>query len=216
MPELPPGPAASEERALRREMCQLVRRACDQMLFTSTQGTFSQRLSGGGFIITPYGVDRRYIEEKDVVRVENGGRERGKTPSRSVGLHEAIYARHPHVRSIIVAHPPSIMTFAVTGEAFDSRTIPESYILLRQVEKLPFGCTFMDPVGTAARFTADRPLALVENDCVIVTGSSLLNAFDRLEVAEYSARALVSCRSLGKLIPIDARQVAEIDAAFLG
>ncbi len=215
MPELPPRPASSEERSLRRELCQLVRRACDQLLFTSTQGTFSQRLPEGGFIITPYGFDRRYLAEKDLVRVEGGAHEAGKLPSRSVVLHEAIYARHPHVRSVIVAHPPAIMAFAVTGEAFDSRTIPESYILLRKVEKLPFGCTFMDPQGTAAAFTAERPLALVENDCVIVTGSSLLNAFDRLEVAEYSAKALLASRALGKLVPIDAAQVAEIDAAFL-
>jgi len=57
-------------------------------------------------------------------------------------------------------------------------------------------------------------VAMVENDCVIATGSSPINAFDRLEVAEYSARALVACRSIGSVVMIDDEQAAEIDRAF--
>ena len=41
----------SEERASRRDMCKLIKRSYQQQLFTSTQGTFSQRLSDGTFLI---------------------------------------------------------------------------------------------------------------------------------------------------------------------
>jgi len=94
------------------------------------------------------------------------------------------------------------------------RTIPESYIMLRKVSKLPFGCTFIDPEKTAEVFTSEAPLALVQNDCVVVTGNSLLQAFDRLEVAEYSAKALIACRSLGEVVNISRDQVEEIERAF--
>lgn len=214
MDEFTPAGYGSRERAARREMCELVRRAYDQKLFTSTQGTFSQRLDGGTFVITPYHVDRKYLDVGDLVRIEGGRREAGKTPSRSVRLHQQIYAQHPHVNSVIIAHPPHIMAFAVTGQEFDSRTIPESYLMLRKVPRLPFGSTFMDPEKTAAAFTARTPLALVQNDCVVVTGNSLLQAFDRLEVAEYSAKALIACRSIGEVVMIDPAQVAELDKAF--
>ena len=117
-------------------------------------------------------------------------------------------------RQVIIAHPPSIMAFAVTGQPFDSRTIPECYIMLRNVPTLPFGATFLEPEKTATVFGPGTPLALVRNDCVIVTGNGLIQAFDRLEVAEYSARALVACRDLGPVVMIDAAQVAEIDKAF--
>ena len=66
----------------------------------------------------------------------------------------------------------------------------------------------------AATFTQDAPVAMVENDCVIATGSSSINAFDRLEVAEYSARAVVACRNIGAVVMIDDAQAAEIDRAF--
>ncbi|HUK66688.1 MAG TPA: class II aldolase/adducin family protein [Anaeromyxobacteraceae bacterium] len=214
MDEFVPRAYSSKEREARRDMCELIRRACDQKLFTSTQGTFSQRLSQRDFVITPYMVDRKYIEADDLVRIEDGRREAGKTPSRSVLLHHHIYAEHPHVGSIIVAHPPHIMAFAVTDQIFDTRTIPESYIVLRKVARLPYGSTFMEPDQTAALFTADTPLALVQNDCAVVTGQTLIQAFDRLEVAEYGAKALIACRELGEVVMIEAERVADIDKAF--
>ncbi|HET9597593.1 MAG TPA: class II aldolase/adducin family protein [Anaeromyxobacteraceae bacterium] len=214
MDEFTPTGYSSREREIRREMCQLVRRACDQKLFTSTQGTFSHRMDERSFVITPYHVDRKYLDVADLVRIEGGRREVGKTPSRSVLLHQHIYERHPHVNSVVIAHPPSIMAFAVTAEPFDSRTIPESYILLRNVPRLPYGCTFMDPIATAEVFRRDVPLALVQNDCAVVTGQTLLQAFDRLEVAEYSARAVIASRELGDVVHISPEQVTEIESAF--
>jgi L-fuculose-phosphate aldolase len=204
----------SVERQARRDMCQLIHRAYDQQLFTSTQGTFSQRLDENSFIITPYMVDRKYIEVNDIVRIEKGMREAGKTPSRSVLLHQYIYENHPHINSIIIAHPPNIMAFAITSAIFDSRTIPESYIMLRNIAKLPFGSSFMEPEKAAAVFTKKTPLALVSNDCVIVTGNSLINAFDRLEVAEYSAKAIIASKNIGEVVMIDNERIAEIEKAF--
>mgnify|MGYP000976587526 CR=1 FL=1 len=203
-----------EERAVRQEMCAFIRRAYDQRLFTSTQGTFSHRLEGGAFVITPNGMDRKMLEPGDLVRIEGGLAEEGKTPSRSWRLHERIYARHPHVNSVIIAHPPNIMAFAVTDAEFDSRTIPESYILLRKCPKLPFDAAFADPDGTAAVFGRDTPIAIVKNNCVIVTGTSLLDAFDRLEVAEYSARAVIDALSIGEIVHIDHQKIREIERAF--
>ncbi len=214
MEEFIPGRVSSEERAARKEMCELIHRAYDQQLFTSTQGTFSMRLSDGSFIITPYDEDRKYLDISDIVRIEGDKKEAGKMPSRSVMLHKMIYEKHPHINSVIIAHPPAIMAFAVTDESFDSRTIPESYILLRNIQKLPFGSSFMQQGMVADLLVESNPIVMVENDCVIVTGNSLLNAFDRLEVAEYSAKALISSKSLGPVVMIDDSQIRDIEIAF--
>lgn len=212
--EFIPDGYSTAERAARREICQLAKRSYSQRLFTSTQGTFSQRLEGDSFVITPYGQDRKYLEPADLVRIDGGKRESGKHPSRSHQLHRLIYQKHPHVNSIIIAHPPNIMAYAVTNVAFDSRTIPESYILLRNTPKLPFNAVYEDVARTAERFTADTPIAIVENNCVIVAGQSLLNAFDRLEVAEYSAKAMIASLSIGSIKPIEQDKITDIEQAF--
>lgn len=214
MDEFIPQTFSSVERAARQEMCKLIHRSYDQRLFNSTQGTFSQRLDENSFIITPYGVDRKYIEPADLVRIENNWKECGKNPSRSVMLHKYIYEKHPDINSVIIAHPPNIMAFAVTDAKFETKTIPESYIALRNISKLPFGSSFMQPKMVANSITKDTPILLIENDCIIVTGDSLLNAFDRLEVAEYSAKAIISSKGLGDIVSINDEQVAEIEEAF--
>ena len=204
----------SEEKTARRDMCKFIKRAYNQQLFTSTQGTFSQRLSDDSFVITPAGPDRKYLEPEDIVKINGDYKEMGKSPSRSVELHREIYKQHPHINSIIIAHPPCLMAFAVTDEPLDSRTIPESYILMRNIPKLDFGSNYLKPKETAAVFKENTPIAIIKNDCVIVTGSDLLNAFDRLEVAEYSARAIIAAKDLGDVVAINDDEIEDIIKAF--
>jgi len=214
MIEFIPKQFSSEEREARRTMTNLIHRAYDQRLFTSTQGTFSQRIDEDSFIITPYGIDRKYIEPEDIVKIQGNYIESGKNPSHSVLLHKQIYEKHPHINSVIIAHAPNIMAFAVTEQNFDSRTIPESYILLRETPKFPFGAPFIESEKLAAAFTPDVPVIIVENDCVIATGSSLINAFDRLEVAEYSAKAVIASKALGDIVIIDDDKITDLKTAF--
>lgn len=204
----------SEERASRRDMCKLIKRSYQQQLFTSTQGTFSQRLSDGTFLITPYHKDRKYLEPEDIVKIHGSWCEAGKLPSRSVMLHKKIYDEHPEINSIILAHSPHIMAFAVSDANFDSRTIPESYIMLRDVKKLPFGVSFMDHQKVSDSIDHMTPILLLENECVLVTGNSLLNAFDKLEVMEYSAKAILHSKVIGNVISISDDEVSELRKAF--
>lgn len=206
---------SSEEQAVRRDMCMLIKRAYGEQLFTSEQGTFSCRLSDGSFIITPRAKDRAYLEPEDLVLVKDGKCEEGKKPSRSVKFHMYMYEQHPDVNSIIIAHPPHLMAFAVTDNVFDARLIPESYIALKNVRKFPFGSTFMQPEFLAQEFSIKKPVAIIENDCVVAAGTSLANAFDRLEVMEYSAKSLIQARSIsGEVVKISDKDVKEIETVF--
>lgn len=214
MDEFVPKTITSVEKAARREMRDFVHRAYDQKLINATQGSFSQKIDDDNFIITPYNVDRKYVDVEHIVRIKQGMRESGKVPSRSIKLHQEIYKQHPHINAVIIAHPPNIMAYAVTDEILDSKSIPESYILMRDIPKLNFTSFYENPGETAKAFQVSTPIAIVENDCVVVTGNSLLNAFDRLEVAEYSAKALVFSKNIGEMVAINDSQIEEIKEAF--
>ena len=204
----------SEEIDLRIRMIQLIKRSYNKMLFNSTEGTFSVRVGPHSFLITPYGIDRQEMTVDDLVLIHYGKREAGKRPSRSARMHEAIYAAHADLNCVMVAQPPSVMSFAVTGVPFDTRTIPESYILLRDVAVLPFGSQYQDHTVLSKVLSNSSPLAIIENECVVSVGGNLLQAFDRLEVAEYSAKALTAARALGTLCPISEGQTADLRKAF--
>ena len=187
-----------KETALRRDMCNLIHRAYDQMLFTSTQGTFSARLDETSFLITPYGMDRKYISPEDIVRISGGRREPGKYPSRSVRLHEAVYSGNSNINAVMIAHPPHVMAYSVTGKTFDTKVMPEAYVFLKEVPVLPFGMQRRDYAATAALFE-EHPVVLVANDCIIVTGGDLVGCFDRLEITEYIAHSLIWAEQIGEI-----------------
>ncbi|MBR7122512.1 MAG: class II aldolase/adducin family protein [Oscillospiraceae bacterium] len=214
MDDFIPNSHSSEELAARRDMITFIRRSYRQGLFTATHGTYSVRLSDGSFLITPFGMDRAYLEEKDLVRVKGGMKELNKTPSRAVILHQKIYEAHPDIHAVLLAHPVNAMAFAVSDAKFDPRTIPESYILLRDVKRLPFGKIDSNQEEAAAEFSEVNPAIMVENECVIVTGSTLLQAFDRLEVMEATARSIINSGAIGNIVHITQGEVEDLKIAF--
>ena len=59
------------------------------------------------------------------------------------------------------------------------------------------------------------PIAIVENDCVIVAGTSPLNAYDRLEVMEFGARSLRYLAAVGApVVRISEKDIKDIEVAF--
>lgn len=214
MEDFTPDRRSSEELAARRDMIAFIHRSYRQGLFTAVNGTYSVRLPDGSFLITPYGQDRAYLEEDDLVLVKAGRKEAGKIPSRAVGLHQKIYEVNPRINAVLLAHPVHAMAFAVTDTAFDPRTIPESYILLRDVKRLPYGEIYTRQETVAKEFREACPAIMADNDCVIVTGNSLLQAFDRLEVMESTAHSIINAASIGKIVHITQAEVEDLKAAF--
>jgi len=215
MPELETVEHPSDERAIRREICDIVHRACRQGLMLSSYGTVSVRWRDNDFLITPTNIPRWDMTLEDIVQVKDGKREPGKLPSRTTYLHQQIYNNHPEINSIILTQPPYLMAFATTSSAFDVRTIPESWIFLQDVYKVPFGQQFRTEHTLSDMVSKSNPAVLIENDCILVTGNKLLQTFDYLEVAEFSAKSLVMCAPVGQMVPINKEQVEELREAFL-
>ncbi len=214
LPEFEPGVRTGREKELRREMVDLVHRAYNQHIMTCTEGTLSARLDEDTFLITPYGVDRSHLDLADVVLVRDGRRERGKLPSRSVIQHKTIYDRHPDIHAVVTAQAPNSTAFSLVERGLDTRTIPESYIVLRDVPVVPYGMQFNDEAGVAAILGPACPVVLLQNDSILATGGSVLQAFDRLEVAEFTAESLINALTLGALRAINDERLKELCEAF--
>jgi L-fuculose-phosphate aldolase len=208
-----PPAATGKERELRRQLRDFVRRGCRQRLLISTEGSFSARVDANSFLITPTQHDRELLDVEDLVLVNGFRREAGKLASRAAKAHQAIYEKHAGVQAIVFAHPVNATAFSVTDSVFDVRTIPESYVFLRDVKRVPYGTQYRD--GQIASFVSESsPAAVLENDGVIVTGRSVLDAFDRLEVLESTAEAVINARAIGDISTMSDAVIDELRAAF--
>jgi L-fuculose-phosphate aldolase len=204
------------EKELRRSLSEFVKRGVQQRLLISTEGSFSARLDHDSFIITPSQRDRYALRPEDMVRVQGELRSAGQYPSRASLLHRAIYAQHPTAQAVVIAHPVNATAFSVSNSQLDARTIPESYIFLRDVGRIEYGHQYGNGESFAAALGPEHPVAVIENDGAVVMGTSILDAFDRLEVLESTAEALINSRHVGPLTAMPESVLAELRAAFFG
>ncbi|MEO1235495.1 MAG: class II aldolase/adducin family protein [Planctomycetota bacterium] len=215
-PEFTPGPADVAEKDARQRVVDFCRRGYRQRLLISTEGSFSARLGPDRFVITPSNVDRLTLSVHDPVLIDAGRAEAGKTPSRATRLHAAIYAAHPEVHAVINAYCVNATAFSVGRTPLDSRTIPESYVFLREVQRVSYEDATTDPDAVARTVGPTRPVALIENDGVLACGKDVLAAFDCLEVLESTAEAVINSRPLGDVLPMGDGPIRELEEAFFG
>lgn len=214
IPEMEDTEYPSIEVEKRLEICKIVQRSCQQGLMISSYGTVSMRWKDNDFLITPTDVNRWDMDLQDIVQIKDGKREKGKTPSRATWIHQEIYKRNPKVNSIIMTQPPYLMAFGVTSSYLNVRTIPESWIFLQDIPAVKYGAHFKTNNNTEIVDNCSTAL-IIENDSVMITGDKLLQVFDYLEVAEFSAKSIVLGNSLGDMVPINDAQVEDLRKKFL-
>jgi len=212
---LPAAPVTNPEKALRAQLCDFVHRAYQQRLLISTAGALSARLDATHYLITPRRRDRLELEAPGIVRATTDACEAGRTPSRAARLHALVYERMPEVGAVICAQPAHASAFCMTRAELSSRTIPESYLVLRDVPRLPFACIVRDAGKIVQHLSLkSTPVILIENEGAVVIGRDLLEAFDRLEVLEATAEAILMSRPLGPLVPMPDPALAELRKVF--
>ena len=224
-PELPSGPPSAnsglepearegvnelshEEELLAEEISRISFRACKRGLFYGFCGTISGRSTGDDFLITTERILRYDLGKAGIARSGPRG-----TGTESL-LHREIYRRFPYVNAVIGALPPYLMAFAVTGKEFDARTIPESWLMLRELPVVVTGASLPGREEIFERLNSGSPAVIICNDSVVVTGENLIQAFDRLEVAEMTAMSLVTAGPLGRIHPIDGEKINDLDKKF--
>jgi len=111
----------------------------------------------------------------------------------------------------MTSQAPYSAAFAITGTNIDTRSIPESYILLRHIEKVSLADAMTQPEMVANMISPHSPAIMIENLGVLVTGPNLLQAYDRLEVAELSARSLIEAKALGGLKPLTDEEINRLN-----
>jgi len=94
------------------------------------------------------------------------------------------------------------------------RTI-QHWIFLQDIPVVSYGEQFAGKKTIPELIFKSSPTVIIQNDSIIVTGDQLLHTFDRLEVAEFSAKSLIMSKNLGSLLPINEDQIDELRDKFL-
>lgn len=190
----------------RRDLVRVGAALYARRLVAGAEGNLSLKLPHGGFLTTPSGACKGWLEPDDLVEVDLDGHPlmaAGGMPSSEWGLHREVYRRCPDARAVCHGHPPHATACAAAHLALDHRILTEAALLLGPV---PLARPAVP--GTAEVADSVRPFLpasrgiLLANHGAVAWGGSLDEAFFNLESVERLAEVTVLCRALGGAVPL--------------
>lgn len=125
--------------------------------------------------------------------------------------YQLIEGIHPYLQGdnyCISAQTPHLMSFAITHTQLDTRTIPEAYTTLHDMPLVE------DDDNAIIRALKDYPAIIVKNRGVIIRAKTLLIAYDRLEVLEYTARSAIEAQAIGGVVPMSEQAIQDLDQHY--
>lgn len=205
---------SADELVMAEDIANFIKRSHYQKLMSTSLGTLCVKLDNGDILFNPDCVGRDKISANDIAKFSKGKFYNISDLSADyLQIAISVFEQIPEAKVCYISMPNATMGFSISHKYFDAKLIPESYIMLKNAVQLECGIT---AEKIAKSMATTKPLAIVNNECVITIGKNLTKAFDRMEVTDYSARSIISACNIAKITPINDEQSAEIDRTFNG
>ena len=197
----------------RNVLAHWIQRAYRQKLISAGYGTISLRVGDDSFLINQLNVDNGYANTESFVLV-HGGKVIGGIADRTWQLHREIYLKNQGISAVVTAYCPHIMGVLAGDRPLDTHCMPESFIILHELPTATISEFIQDPSAVTSRINEKQHITCLKNGFVITAGSGLKEAFDTLEVAEFSAQAALETLPIGGITPLSKYDVTEMRQLF--
>ena len=200
---------------VRKEIVMVCNRIWQLGFVAANDGNISVRLEDGNFITTPTGVSKSFVTEDMLVLVDKNGKvlqaKEGYKPSSEFPMHLKCYSDRPDVNAVVHAHPPTATGFAIARIPLDKYTMPEAIINLGSVPIAKYGTPSTDEIPDAIQpFLQEHDVMLLENHGALCLGSSLINAYYKMETLELFAKSSLTARLLGGEVELSRQQIDDV------
>ncbi|SIQ14915.1 L-fuculose-phosphate aldolase [Alkalispirochaeta americana] len=183
-------------------------------LVCATDGNLSYRLDQDRFLITPSGVRKEDVsgEMLLVMNMEGAVLEGEGRPSTEYKLHREVYRQRPDVTAVIHAHPPKAVAFTIAGKRLNTGLLPECVVALGNVPLAPYALPGTEELPRSmAELICLSDVVLLARHGSVTVGSSLGEAFKKLEKLEHCAQIQLYAELLGGPQPFSTREISDLE-----
>ncbi|MBI9020036.1 MAG: class II aldolase/adducin family protein, partial [Verrucomicrobia bacterium] len=184
----------------RDELAVTLERIYNYKMTTTSGGNLSIIDENGDIWITPARVDKGQLTPQDIVCVRKDGTVEGRhPPSSEFPFHKAAYEARPDFRSVVHAHPMSLVAFSCAHKVPETKAYPTAWNSNGKVGFAPYGVPGSDDLGAkiSEEFKKGYDSVILENHGVCCGGSNLQDAFQRFESLEVCAKAHIKAAAIG-------------------
>ena len=204
-----------DDREAREEIVDIGRRMYQKNYVAANDGNISRRVARDVILVTPSGVSKGFMKAEQLVKMNLDGtvlQSGGLNPSSEVKMHLRLYRENHDIMGVTHAHPPVCTSFAVAGIGLDKAIYSEAVVNLGVIPCVPY-----EPPGSqglpdsVAPYCRDYNGVLLANHGALSWGTSLIEAFFRLESMEHYAMILMYTGNIiGRANALSRDQVSEL------
>jgi L-fuculose-phosphate aldolase len=201
----------------RKEVAMFMRRLYRQGLTTTSGGNISLKVSDDIILITPSATDKGRMRWKEVgimtILGENLTPE--LKPSIEYEMHLSIYRKKKDVSAIVHAHPLFASAYTAMKCKINTNLTAEAKAICGDPCFVPYALMGTKELASlASESIISSDILLLENHGILTTGSSILQAFDKLEVLENAAKMTILVELTGKKKPLSKTSIRELERLF--
>lgn len=198
----------------RTAVAEIMKRLYNQGLTTCSGGNVSMRNEDGFIFVTPSQLDKRDVLWNQITMFSPEGE--NLTPeiksSMETGMHLGIYNARPEVSAIVHAHPKNATAWACSSNRLENNLSGEARYFLGEIAHAPY--CIMGSKNLADSVVKSLGLSkalLLQNHGALTVGTSLFNAYDRMEVLENLAALQILMKQVGNPIIICDEELKKLD-----
>lgn len=188
---------------LLEKLASYVRLTWDRKLTESTGGNMSVRI-GDKVYITPTFFVKHFFTKDDFVVLDMDGKQIGgnSKASSEYKMHIRIYKERKEINSVFHAHPRYTLVYAITHNEVPSNILPETAILLREIEYLSYCLPGTDDFADLfiEGLREGKKIFMLGNHGVTTIGENIEEAFSRLETLETCCFVSTMCKMVNEKI----------------
>ncbi len=199
---------------LRKELVQAGRLLYQKNLVVAAEGNISLKLEKDRILVTPSGLNKGFLSEKELVVVDSSGKKISGylNPSSELKMHLAVYKKRPEIKAVVHAHPPYATALTVAGESLERYFLPEAVLSLDQVPLSSYATPTTEEVpAVIENLIGKSDTILLKNHGVLACGPDLWDAFFKMETVEKLAQIYLIAKGLGKIDYLTAEQVHKLE-----
>lgn len=172
-------------------------------MLAAADGNLSVRLEDGTILITPSGVSKSEIEEKDLALVTLDNEILKGNPSSERLMHLEVYKQCPQAKAVVHAHPPTAIAWSVARpdlKQLPDRCLSEVILAAGRIPFVPYARPGTLDMGVVLReFLPECRAMILSRHGALTWGESLKEAYFGMERVEHSAEILWRAAQLGEL-----------------
>jgi L-fuculose-phosphate aldolase len=197
---------------IKHEIVRVCRLLHKKNYLAATDGNVSVRLKDR-VLVTPSGVHKGLMEADQIITVDFTGRmlEGEGRPTSEIRLHLLAYELRPDISAVVHAHLPYATACTLAGIDLLEPVLPEVVITLGGIPTAAYATPGSAEVPAAVRgFIQEYDAILLSRHGAMTMGRDVMDAYNKMEKLEHTARVVLAARLQGPLPPIPPAEVEKL------